>query len=37
MTLPQTVRVGVGRAQPGQLGAKPTPFHARFDRVALTC
>lgn len=37
MTLPPTVRVGVAALNRAQQGAKPTPFHARFDRVAVTC
>jgi hypothetical protein len=37
MTLPPTVRVGVAVLNRAQLGAKPTPFHARFDQIAVTC
>jgi hypothetical protein len=37
MTLPQTVRVGVSVLNRAQFGAKPTPFHARFDRITVTC
>jgi hypothetical protein len=37
MTLPQTVRVGVAALNRAQLGAKPTPFHARVERIAVTC
>jgi hypothetical protein len=37
MTLPPTVRVGVAVLNRAQLGAKPTPFHARFDQISVTC
>jgi len=37
MTLPPTVQVGVAALNRAQFGAKPTPFHARFDRIAVTC
>ncbi|MFI5889677.1 Hsp70 family protein [Actinoplanes sp. NPDC051513] len=37
MTLPQTVRVGVAALNRAQFGAKPTPFHARVERIAITC
>jgi len=37
MTLPPTVRVGVAALNRAQFGAKPTPFHARFDQIAVTC
>ncbi|WP_433293042.1 Hsp70 family protein [Actinoplanes sp. CA-030573] len=37
MTLPPTVRVGVAALNRAQQGSKPAPFHARFDRVAVTC
>ena len=37
MTLPPTVRVGVSVLNRAQLGAKPTPFHARFDQITATC
>jgi hypothetical protein len=37
LKLPPTVRVGVAALNRAQDGAKPTPFRARFDRVALTC
>jgi hypothetical protein len=37
MTLPQTVQVGVAALNRAQFGAKPTPFHARFERITATC
>ncbi|MFF5289196.1 Hsp70 family protein [Paractinoplanes globisporus] len=37
MTLPQTVKVGVAALNRAQFGAKPTPFHARFDQITVTC
>ncbi|MFC7273032.1 Hsp70 family protein [Paractinoplanes rhizophilus] len=37
MTLPQTVRVGVSALNRAQFGAKPIPFQARFERIAVTC
>ncbi|WP_433363897.1 Hsp70 family protein [Actinoplanes sp. CA-142083] len=37
MTLPQTVRVGVSALNRAQFGAKPTPFHARFEQISVTC
>ncbi|GAA2628823.1 Hsp70 family protein [Paractinoplanes durhamensis] len=37
MKLPASVRVGVAALNRAQNGAKPTPFRARFDRIALTC
>ena len=37
MTLPDSVRVGVSALNRAQFGAKPTPFHARFEHVRLTC
>ncbi|WP_211268594.1 Hsp70 family protein [Actinoplanes subtropicus] len=37
MTLPQTVRVGVAVLNRAQFGAKPTPFHARFSQLRVTC
>ena len=37
MNLPQTVRVGVAVLNRAQFGAKPTPFHARFDQIKVTC
>lgn len=37
MKLPPTVRVGVAVLNRAQFGAKPTPFHARFDRITVTC
>lgn len=35
--LPRTLRVGVAVLNRAQLGADPAEFHARFDRVAVTC
>jgi regulation of enolase protein 1 (concanavalin A-like superfamily) len=37
MTLPETVKVGVAVLNRAQFGAKPTPFHARFDQIKVTC
>ncbi|GIM96624.1 Hsp70 family protein [Paractinoplanes toevensis] len=37
MKLPETVRVGVSALNRAQFGAKPTPFHARYDRISVTC
>jgi actin-like ATPase involved in cell morphogenesis/regulation of enolase protein 1 (concanavalin A-like superfamily) len=37
LKLPQTVKVGVSALNRAQNGAEPTPFHARFDRITVTC
>jgi hypothetical protein len=37
LTLPPTVSVGVSVLNRAQFGAKPTPFHARVERVAVSC
>jgi hypothetical protein len=37
MSLPETVPVGVSVINRAQYGAKPTPFHARFEQITVTC
>jgi regulation of enolase protein 1 (concanavalin A-like superfamily) len=37
MHFPDTVRVGLSALNRAQFGAKITPFHARFDRVSVSC